>query len=88
MKMINETFTMMMKMINKTVIEKNYTVKMINKEVHPTTCMTNKRVIKKEVKHMIKKDVIATAPQELAMYHTSPGWEIIRYRPRDRWLFR
>ena len=43
-------------MINKTVIKENYTVKTINKEVYPTTCMTNKRVIKKEVKHTNDKE--------------------------------
>jgi hypothetical protein len=71
-----------MKMINKKVIRKIYTVKMINKEVNPTTCMTNKIVIKKEVKHTTKiyKNVIETAPQVLATYHTSPGWELTRYK--------
>ena len=69
-------------MINKTVIKKNYTVKTINKEVHPTTYMTKKTVIKKEVKHTTKiyKNVIETAPQVLATYHTSSGWELIRYK--------
>jgi len=37
------------------------------------------RLIKKEVKHTIK-NVIVTAPQVLATYHTSPGWELIRYK--------
>ncbi len=78
MTMINKKFTMKMKMsVMMTVNKKIYTVNMINKEVNPTTCMTNKIVIKEEVKHMIKKVIIATASQGLAAYHTSPG-EIIR----------
>ena len=44
--------------------------------------MINKTVIQKEVKHTINiyKNVIETAPQVLATYHTSPGWELIRYK--------
>ena len=59
-----------------------YTVKTINKELNPTTYMTNKTVIKKVVKNTTKiyKNVIETAPQVLATYHTSPGWELIRYK--------
>jgi hypothetical protein len=46
----------------------------VYQEVNPKTYMINKTVIKKEVKHTtnIYKNVIETAPQVLATYHTSP----------------
>ena len=74
--MIKKDYTV--KTINKEV---NHRVKTINEEVNPT-CIINKTVIKKELKHTTKfyKNVIETAPQVLVTYHKSPGWELIRYK--------